>query len=211
MIQASGQSSWADLIWVETLEYTEGQHVTSSSSVNLDVKWGCSLTAGVCRQLYHCICFITLWGTDIIYHNLFWVSISYNSTIDCIDKQLIAWGCTLSVILYHMSCLPLSMTSMTEALLSYIRLSGMFTRSTRTAALCMPVTFYRTAFADSIPCRAVVMARRVWMGAVRALTSGLLWLVFLRLMALVEGMYGFISTHCSSSRLNGIIHMTNLQ
>ena len=38
VIQASGQASWADPVWVETFEYTEGQHVTSSSSVNFDMK-----------------------------------------------------------------------------------------------------------------------------------------------------------------------------
>ena len=36
MIQASGQASWADPVSVETSEYTEGQHITSSSGVILD-------------------------------------------------------------------------------------------------------------------------------------------------------------------------------
>ena len=38
MIQVSGQASWADLVQVETSKHTEGQHVTSSSSVNLDME-----------------------------------------------------------------------------------------------------------------------------------------------------------------------------
>ena len=38
MIQASGQASWADLVWVETLKHMEGQHITSSSSVDLDME-----------------------------------------------------------------------------------------------------------------------------------------------------------------------------
>ena len=38
-----------------------------------------------------------------------------------------------------------------------------------------------------------------------------MWFVFLGLMALAEGVDGLASTHCSCSRLNGIICMTNLQ
>ena len=38
MVQASGQASWADPVWVETLENMEGQHITSVSSVDIDVK-----------------------------------------------------------------------------------------------------------------------------------------------------------------------------
>ena len=37
MIQASGQASWADLVWVEMSKHTEGQHITSSASVDLDM------------------------------------------------------------------------------------------------------------------------------------------------------------------------------
>ena len=135
------QASWDDLVWVEMLELKEGQHITSSSSVDLDMKWGCSLTVGTCMQLYHCICFITLWGMDIIYHNLLWVSISYSSTIDHIDEQLITWGSFLSVKLYYISFLPLSTVSTLGGLLSSIGLSGLLAGSTRTVALCMPVTF----------------------------------------------------------------------
>ena len=52
-----GQLGWSGLS-----KYTEGQHVTSSSGVDLDMDWGCSLTAGACRQLYHCICLIAPCG-----------------------------------------------------------------------------------------------------------------------------------------------------
>ena len=38
VIQASGQASWADPVWVEMLKHTEGQHITSSSSVDLDIE-----------------------------------------------------------------------------------------------------------------------------------------------------------------------------
>ena len=38
VIQASGQASWADLVWVETSKHTEEQHITSSSGVNLDME-----------------------------------------------------------------------------------------------------------------------------------------------------------------------------
>ena len=103
MIQASGQANWADPIWVETLKYMEGQHVTSSSGVNLDVEWGCSLTAGTCRQLYCCISLIKLWGMDITYHNLLWVSISHSSTIEATLMNSSShggvsslWMCTIS-------------------------------------------------------------------------------------------------------------------
>ena len=211
MIQASGQASWADLVWVEMLEYMKGQHVTSSSSVNLDMKWDCSLTVGTCRQLYHCICFIALQCMDIVYHNLLWVSISYSSTIDHIHKQFIAWGSFLSVNLYHIIFLPLSTVSMTGGLLCSVGLGVLLAGSTRAVALCMPLTFLRTALADGILHRVVVMARGVWMGAIGALWGGLLWDVFLGLTALAEGMDGFTSTHCSCSRLNGVICMTNLQ
>ena len=37
MIQASGQAIWADPVWVEMWENREGQHITSSSSVDLDM------------------------------------------------------------------------------------------------------------------------------------------------------------------------------
>ena len=66
MIQASGQASWADPVQLETSKHMEGQHITSSSSVNLDTEWGCSFTAGACRQFYHGVCFIAPWGMDII-------------------------------------------------------------------------------------------------------------------------------------------------
>ena len=38
VIQASGQASWADLVWVETSKHTEGQHITSRSGVDLDTE-----------------------------------------------------------------------------------------------------------------------------------------------------------------------------
>ena len=34
---------------------------------------------------------------DVVYHYLFWVSISCGSTIDCINEQFIVCGCFLSV------------------------------------------------------------------------------------------------------------------
>ena len=36
VIQASGQASWADLVWIKTSKYMKGQHVTTSSGVNFD-------------------------------------------------------------------------------------------------------------------------------------------------------------------------------
>ena len=38
MIQASGQARWADPVWIKSLKYMEGQHITSSSGVDLDVE-----------------------------------------------------------------------------------------------------------------------------------------------------------------------------
>ena len=38
VIQASGQDSLAYPVWVETLKHMEVQHITSSSSVNLDTE-----------------------------------------------------------------------------------------------------------------------------------------------------------------------------
>ena len=32
------QASWADLVWIEMSKYMEGQHITSSSGVNLEVE-----------------------------------------------------------------------------------------------------------------------------------------------------------------------------
>ena len=74
MIQASGQASWADLVWIKTSKYMKGQHITSSSSVDLHTELGCSFSAGTCRQLYSGVCFIAPWGMDISYHYSFgWV------------------------------------------------------------------------------------------------------------------------------------------
>ena len=84
MIQASGQASWADLVWIKTSKYTKGQHITSSSSVS-------------CRQLYSGVCFIAPWGADIAYHDLFRVSVPYGTIVDCINEQFIICGCYLSV------------------------------------------------------------------------------------------------------------------
>ena len=68
----------------------------SSSGVDFDVEWGCSFSAGTCRQLYSGVCFIALWGMDI-YHYLFRVSVSYGTIVDCINEQFIICGCSLSV------------------------------------------------------------------------------------------------------------------
>ena len=89
MIQASGQASWADPFWLETLKHAEGQHITSSSGVNLDMEWGCSFTADACRQFYHGVCFIVPWGTGcclslslqdgclLQFHQLHWQTIHH--------------------------------------------------------------------------------------------------------------------------------------
>ena len=94
---------------------------------------------------------------------------------------------------------------------SSVRFSSMFAHSARAAALHVPVASFGTAVAGGIPCRTVVMARGVWVGAVGALWGTLLWLALLRLMALAEGMDGLAGTHCSHSWFNSIIHATDLQ
>ena len=38
MIQASGQASWADLVWIKMSKYMKGQHITSSSGIDLDAE-----------------------------------------------------------------------------------------------------------------------------------------------------------------------------
>ena len=38
MIKASGQASWADLIWIKVSKHTEGQHIASGSGVNLNAE-----------------------------------------------------------------------------------------------------------------------------------------------------------------------------
>ena len=91
------QASQADLVCIKTSKHTEGQYITSSSSVNLNREWGCSLSAGTCRQLYCGVCFIAPWGTDITYHYLFGVSVSDGTIVDCINEQFILYGCSLSV------------------------------------------------------------------------------------------------------------------
>ena len=97
VIQAGGQASWADLVQIEMSKYTEGQHITSSSGINLNAQWGCSLSAGTCRQLHSGVCLIALWGMDISYHYFFGVSESDCTIVDCINEQLIMLGCSLSV------------------------------------------------------------------------------------------------------------------
>ena len=77
-------------------KYTEGQHITSRSGIDLDMERGCSLSAGTCRQLYSGVCFIAPWGADITYHYLFGVSVSYGTMVDCINEKFIMCGCSLS-------------------------------------------------------------------------------------------------------------------
>ena len=81
---------------------------------------------------------------------------------------------------------------------SSIQFSSMFAHCTRAAALCMPVVSFGTAIASGIPCRTVVTARGVWMGAVGALLGMLLWLALLMLMVLVEGMDG-LAAHITAA------------
>ena len=125
MIQASGQASWADLVWVETLKHMAGQHITSSSGVDLDTVWGCSFTADACRQFYHHVCFIAPWGTDIVYHYLFRMGVSCTYTVNCIGKQFVTQGCFLSADLYYVSSLPLLLASMTGGLHSSVGFGSM--------------------------------------------------------------------------------------
>ena len=73
------------------------------------------------------------------------MSISYSSTIDHINEQLITWVCFLSVNLYHISFLSLCLASTTGGLLSSIGLSGLLAGSIRTVAPFMPVTSFRRA------------------------------------------------------------------
>ena len=87
----------------------------------------------------------------------------------------------------------------------------MFAHSTRSVTFCMPVASFGTAVANGIPCRTVVMTRRVLVGAVGALWGTFLWLGLLRLMVLAEGMNGLASTHHSCSRFNGVTCVTDLQ
>ena len=121
-----GQASWADLVWVEMWKHKEGQHITSSSSVDLDIEWGCSFTADACRQFHHGACFVAPWGVDVIYHYLFRMGVSCTSTVDCISEQLITWGCFLSADLYYVTSLPLLPALMMGDLHSSIRFGGMF-------------------------------------------------------------------------------------
>ena len=207
--QWAGQLGWFSLgrdIWTHG-----GQHITSSFDVDLDMEWGCSLTTGTCRQLYYCICLHYTVGHG---HHL---------PQSLLGEYLLQFYNQLhQQTAHHMGVFPqcwpvphqllsLSMSLMTGDLLSSIWHSGLLAGRTRTVALCMPVTYFWTAFADGILCRAVVMVRVVWMGAVGALWGTLLWLVLLCLMALAEGMDGFTGTHHSCSRLYGILGMTNLQ
>ena len=205
------QASWADPVQVEASKHMEGQHITSSSGVDLDTEWGCSFTAGAWRQFYCGVCFIAWWGTDVIYHYLIGMCVSCSSTVDCIGKQLITWGCFLCVDLYYVSSLPPFMALVMGGLLSSIRFSSIFTHSTRAVALHMPVASFGTSIVDGILCRGVVTARGVWVSAVGALWGTLLWLALLRLMALAEGMDGLAGTHCSHSRFNGVICVPDLQ
>ena len=97
MIQASGQASWADLVQIEASKNAEGQHITSSSSVDLDAEWGSSFSAGTCKQLYGGACLVAPWGMDISYHYLFGGSVSDGTIVDCINEQFIVCGCSLHV------------------------------------------------------------------------------------------------------------------
>ena len=100
VIQASGQASWADLVWIKMLKYMKGQHITSHSGINLDTELGCSFSAGTCRQLCSGVCFIAPWGAYIPYHYLFGMGVSHGTIVDCINEQFIMCGCSLSVALH---------------------------------------------------------------------------------------------------------------
>ena len=207
--QWAGWLGWSSLGW--DIKTHGGQHITSISGVNLDMEWGCSFIADAYRQYYHGVCFIAPWGTDVVYHYLFRRGVPCSSTVDCIRKQLITWGCFLSADLYYVGSLPLFPVSVMGGLPCFIGLSGMFAYSSRAMALCMPVVSFGTAIADGVLCGTVVMARGVWAGTVWALWVTLLWLALLRLTALAKGMDGLACPHCSHSRFNSRICLTYLQ
>ena len=94
----------------------EGQHVTSSFSVGLDVEWGCSLIAGTCRQLYHCI---YMPNCTMGYRHYL-----PQSLLDGCVLWFHSWlhqqtahhmGCFLSANLYNISSLSLPTASVMEA------------------------------------------------------------------------------------------------
>ena len=110
VIQVSGQASWADPVWVETSKHMEGQHITSSSGVDLDMELGCSFAADACRQFYHGVCFITPWGTYVtITISSGWVSpalpqltvLANNSSHRGVSSVL---TCTMSVLFPFSQC-----------------------------------------------------------------------------------------------------------
>ena len=158
MIQASGQASWTDLVWVEMSKHMEGQNITSNSHVNLDMEWGCSFTADACGQFYCGVCFVAPWGTDIINHYLFRMGVSCTSTVNYMGKQFITWGCFFGADLYDVSSLSLLLVSVMGGLHSSIRFSSVFAHGTRAVVLSMPVASLGTAIVGGILCRTVVMA-----------------------------------------------------
>ena len=76
--------------------------------------------------------------------------------------------------------------------------------------LGLPRSYLQTTFADRLWSRTIVMSKWVLACAILELWGMLLWLL-LRLTGLLYYTDGFASTHCSSSRLNGIVCMADLQ
>ena len=211
--QWAGQwaGSWADPVWVEMFEHTEGQHITSSSSINLDTEWGCSLTAGTCRQFYHCVCFIAPWA---------WTSSTTLSSgrVSPMVPQLTAstnssshGGVSSVLTCIMLAFFPFPWHWWWEAFSVPLDLVDCWPTAPELWHSKCPVTLFGIAFADGIPCWAVVTAREMWTGAVGALWGTILWLVLLSLMALLEGMDGFTGTYSSQSWLNNIICASDLQ
>ena len=74
--QWAGHLGWSGLgrdVWI----HRGATHYLQLQCQPWHAKWGCFLAAGTCRQLYHCIGFTALWGMDVVYHYLLWVSNSY--------------------------------------------------------------------------------------------------------------------------------------
>ena len=108
MIQARGQASWADLVWIETSKYAEGNTLPPALVSTLTWSEVVPLLLALAGSVYSGVCFIAPCGADISNHYFFGVSVSNGAIVDCINEQLIMCGPSLSVACSTGSGLQLS-------------------------------------------------------------------------------------------------------
>ena len=200
--QWAGQLDW--FVLDAAVRTDRGVVCSSRSSVNLDMDWGSTFTAGTSRQFYDCVCFVAPLGTDVDDH-LLWVHVSYCSTVHCSNKQVFVWGSFLCFGFSSLWFSPLFATVEPGLMTGHLWTSGV-----RAVAFCLPVTLFPTTFACWVSSRAVVSTGRVLMAAFRAQCIWHQWLWIVCLAGVAYSMYCMTHTHGSCSWFHGVVCSTDL-